>query len=150
MILVTRLLNWIRRRREAKNRGLFAFYDGRRNRSIDPLEVLSKFEEDPAFVPETHLSLVDAGDFDALAIAVRAIRQAFEIPSVRQGGLSSSECIVLISEFYDYLELLKKNGSGQQITQLPMESRLISPLEDLQKIQEVDALTAINSPMSAS
>ena len=96
-------------------RGLFVFYDGRRRRRVDPLDVTRKLFSDKSFDWDETPKLLSTGNamiqlaaFSTIAIAVRA---AFAIPSVERGGLTEIQCLELLTQFREYLGEVKKNGS---------------------------------------
>lgn len=106
-----------------ENRRLFAFNDGQRKRSVDPLAVWCSLQDDPAFVLERDLYLVDQGNVNAIRVTTAAVRRAFGLSawSEESGGLTEAECIALLSLYLDYMSALKKNTSGQPTSPLPTE-----------------------------
>lgn len=103
-------------------RGIFRFWDGQKNRAVDPFVILASIEADPELNLEIDSALVVAGDSAAIAKTVRCTRRAFGVKEFSQGGLLEAECLELIGEFYDFLGALKKNTSLSPISSPPTES----------------------------
>ncbi len=111
---VTAARYWADRRfsRSARARGLFEFFDGKRMRTVDPIEVLTKMEEHKEFRFDVHPSGVGDGDKEAIAITVRAVREAFGIPAFSNTGapgLSTQECLRLFNSFSLWVAVQKKS-----------------------------------------
>ncbi len=108
-------------------RGLFQFHDGRRRRKVDPLDVTRRlfdakdfdWDETPKLL-QTGLAPIQLEAFGAIAKAVRA---AFDLPTVDRGGLTETECLELLARFRDYLGDVKKNGSLFPISPVSTESQ---------------------------
>src|SRR5690606_29518923 len=112
-------------RRAAKRRNIFRYFDGVRQRAIDPVAVAIAFEEHPTFSMERHVPLALAGDPESIRITVDAARQVFSIPawSERQRGLTSIETIDLVGKYVAYMESLKKSTSDS-----PTSSAAMAPV----------------------
>lgn len=138
------LFGWFRRRRRERERAIFHYFDGLHERTADPLAALLAMRSDEKFDLETHGTLVDAGDLEAIEIAAGAMRRVFDLPPFEHGGPTNAECVSLLYDFVEFLDALKKNGNGSVTTPPPTDFTL-SPFSDL-----VTAGETINSPMSAS
>lgn len=91
-----------------KERGIFRFWDGRRWRTADPIPTWRALADDPEFLAETHLTLVDGGDLESVGIVGRAVRRAFGVPEFNQGGLTERQCVDLLESYYSFIDSLKK------------------------------------------
>ena len=116
------MLNLLRAWLINRRRAIFRFWDGRRVRAVDPIEVSRLLRRDPFFDAETHLKLIDAGDDEAIRVTANAVRQAFGIPDLQGGGLAELECLAVLMDFYEFLHALKKNTSPTPSEQPPTES----------------------------
>ena len=101
-----KLLGHLRR----SGRKIFRYFDGRRRRRIDPLAAARALWADEQFRPDKTPALVEAGDDDAVEVAVRAVGRVFgAVPKrKRRPGLERKEMLALLREFYDYLSDVKK------------------------------------------
>lgn len=117
------MLNWIRQRWTRRNRQIFHYWDGRRNRKADPLAVLESLRTRKDFDLERDPVLAGEGESDAIAATVRAVRESFGVPawSEESWGLTGGESIALLTEFFTYLESVKKKLDGQPMPQFPTE-----------------------------
>jgi hypothetical protein len=123
-------------------RGIFSFHDGRRWRHVDPMVIarnlaaISIKEKPmpgmanlPGFVMVVKEKAFDAAEFRAMIGSgeesqiqeayfqiTKAVRQAFNVRELEQGGLTELECDALLERFDDYLGYVKKNGSGLPTT----------------------------------
>ena len=114
-------------------RGLFRFYDGKRWRSVDPLEAARAFFTLPTFdwdeTPEmlkTGQAMTQLQTLQKIAVAVREV---FGIKSTSEGGLSELGCFHLFIAFRGFLGNVKKNGSLIQISPEFTDSGLLDPSE---------------------
>lgn len=99
-------------RRSHPSRGLFAFSDGFRIRSVDPIAVLTTMEAHKEYRFDLHPSRVLEGEKEAMAITVDAVRQAFGIPAFTvpgRPGLTHQECLRLLTAFRIHIALQKKS-----------------------------------------
>lgn len=108
------LKRWFWKRR----RSIFAYWDGARTRRVDPMAVWQALTDHPRFDWETTPKLIDLpGDskadrklsMESLALTAEAVRLAFDLPDVEEGGLTQWECVGLLTQFVGYLEGLKKS-----------------------------------------
>ncbi len=94
-------------------RGIYSFYDGRRWRRIDPLATYLRLFDIPGFDPEQVLAELRGLDGNQRAKKLidvsAAVRTAFGVKSLDDGGLTALECVELLSDFVGYAEDLKKN-----------------------------------------
>lgn len=109
-------------RRRRPTRGIFQFWDGERERYVDPFEILRAISSDTEVNLETESALMLAGDDAATLKTVQLVRRAFGVKHFNEGGLLEAECLELIERFYDFLGALKKNISESPISSTPMES----------------------------
>ena len=113
----------------------------------DPLVIYSALVNDPEFSVEKHPAMVDAGDFDAMLIADRAVRRAFNFPSVENDGPTVEESLNLLVDFFQYYASVKKNISFMPIWRpltasvpLPpttVEFSITKPIADSSSIETV-------------
>lgn len=106
------MFNSIRRMFWAFRPGVFRFYDGRRWRNADPLEVYYTLFSNELLgpIPEHHLKQASVyGDQKSAQLIAKAGRQAFSIKTLDEGGLSGLEILALVRAFVDYCEGVKKN-----------------------------------------
>lgn len=103
------LTRWLSRRRQA----IFHFWDGVRRRRIDPMVAYRALLDHPTFDWETTPKLIDVPDerlsLESLATTTEAVRIAFNLPNVEEGGLTAIECVALLTQFCGYLNGLKKS-----------------------------------------
>lgn len=106
------LWRWLTEPRQPA-RGIFRFWDGQRDRSEDPLEILRAVNNDSEFNPEVDPELMNAadGDEEAMLRALRCVRRAFKVKEFSQGGLLESETLDLLAQLYEFLASLKKSTS---------------------------------------
>ncbi len=115
-------------------RGIFSFHDGFRWRRVDPMVVARRLwsvsvkqaeipgltSPDVAFDMDTSRKLIASGIGSQIqqgyAEISQAVREAFQIPDLEQGGLTEIECDELLGKFNTYLGDVKKNGSGKPIS----------------------------------
>lgn len=116
-LAVTAARYWADRRfsRSARARGLFEFFDGKRMRTVDPIEVLTRMEEHREFRFDVHPRGVGEGDKEAIAITVSAVRDAFGVPAFSNAGapgLSTQECLRLFNAFSIWVAVQKKSTAS--------------------------------------
>ena len=108
------------------NRGIFRFWNGRRWVGVDPIPVARALLSHPEFAWDETPKLTDDPDVevaaDAIRISAAAVRDAFGIKPLEQGGLTEAECCQILWAFREYLGIVKKNGSGPLISPEPTES----------------------------
>jgi len=113
-----RLRSFFRIRRQEREREIFRFWDGVSERGVDPIRTLRGMMSHPTFDAGTHIDLALAGDEQATAICVNAVRDIFGVDVWNeqngvQTGLTDKESLTLLFAFGDYMEGLKKNTNGQ-------------------------------------
>lgn len=108
-----------------RKRQLFQWCDGSgRTRFSDPIVVWMKLDEDKECDLAAHGPLAAAGDAESQQKCVAAIRRAVNCPEYSEDhpeGLTFLEAFTLLGDFIGYVEELKKNTAGQQITSLPTD-----------------------------
>ncbi len=97
---------WFTRQR----RDIFKYWDGVRNRSIDPEVAWKTMWADPDCVVKDDFKSADAGDVDAWDRVQAMGRRMFGVKaySDTQPGLTEHELSKLIGEFVRYMAVLKK------------------------------------------
>lgn len=113
---------WLRMRRMKREREIFRFWDGKKTRAADPLEIWLALKNDPEFNYDTTPGFVDAGDTEAIKVTIGAIRRIFGVKTLEQGGLTSQECLELLAVYFLYEESLKKSTSEPATPQSPTGS----------------------------
>lgn len=118
-------------------RQIFSFFDGTRERSIDPLAVMKKMREHSVDFGAT-LTLAEscpdpATAEEAWTTLIGATRDVFDIePLTDEGGqlrgLTESETIELLDRFGVFIETVKKNGSVTPTLPLSSERKLYQEL----------------------
>lgn len=123
--------SWLRKRRNKKRhkaRLIFHFWDGSDERGADPLEIMRRIADHPKFLAEKHIVLAvgppegtpDVLVNEATEICCGAARDVFDIEQFRELngfriGLNTDELLGLWTTFAEYIDALKKNGSGLPI-----------------------------------
>ena len=103
-------------------RRIFHYWTGSGKSSADPIEVYHRLMEHAEFVPERHGQGVDEGDAESTRITCDAVRQAFGIKPLADGGLTIGELLELYSTFCIYIEDLKKSTDHLLTSPSPTES----------------------------
>jgi hypothetical protein len=89
---------------------IFAYFDGQKWQSIDPIHVILALENHPVFSAEKHLQDASQGDFEAVEIIANAVCDVFNVsPYYNGSGLTIAERKALLDTFYLYCEAVKKN-----------------------------------------
>ena len=114
--------------RKKRERDIFPFWDGKRDRKADPLAAYRALKADPEFNIDVDTELVaSAGDLDSSAKMAAATRRAFGVPPFEAGGLTEGECNTLFWAFMLYLNE-KKNTDEPPLTS-PEPTESTSPIE---------------------
>jgi len=94
-------------------RAIFRYFDGTKQRGIDPIAAFRSLVAHPDYDPESTPLLVGAGDAAAYATMLKAARQVFGVTAWSEdgGGLTETETIELLISFGAYLNSLKKSGN---------------------------------------
>lgn len=116
------MFNWIRRWYRNRNRAIFRYWDGQRWRAADPIEIYRGIKQHPEFNIDRHPQLHDAGDDDATRICLQATRDVFGVKPFAEGGLTETETIEVLGTYFDWIQRVKKNGSGPPILPEPTVS----------------------------
>ena len=111
------MLSWIRKilglQKEPSIEDVYRYHDGKRWVRGDPIGLLRKLSLDDGFDydRERMLAVVDGKvGMEAMGKLVEGIRRAFEIPPVKEGGLTEPKVIKLLLNFMQWLEKVKKNS----------------------------------------
>lgn len=110
------MLNFFRRLVRNRKRLIFRYWDGSKLRRGDPLEIYRALMDHPVFNWSVHPVLIDVEDdektsLEATAITAQAVRDAFRVRPLDNGGLCQSECVSLLAEFTLWVEDVKKKLS---------------------------------------
>ena len=109
---LARLFGWLSHVLDDRERLIFGFWDGRRWRRVDPLPVLRALDADPEFNTSRDPGLIDRGDEEARGRALSAVKRAFGVEAFDgQKGLTETELLLLLVEFWDFCADLKKKAS---------------------------------------
>lgn len=113
---------WIFNRRRA----IFRYWDGSRDRSIDPMVPYRRLISHEEFNWETTPILIEQDDekvsSEALRVTALAVREAFEVPiHGASGGLTEWECLELLQAFVFSMMGLKKSTNRGVTLQEPTE-----------------------------
>lgn len=109
---IKRRINNLFRRKSSKR--IFAFHDGCRWRSVDPIEILHGLDSHPKYLASKHAVMVASGDREAIEITAQAVCDVFNVePYLDAGGrvrgLTIGERLALLSAFNAYCAWVKKN-----------------------------------------
>jgi len=113
-------------------RDIFRYFDGKRERGIDPLVAMRRLQDDPKYIPEEHLANIDSEIKDvsdeAVTVVVCAARRAFELEAWREEngkdvGVTDTEAYMVLMEYYNWSTLVKKNSSGTLMSLDDTESK---------------------------
>ena len=121
------MINWflsaVYRRLNERHRRIYRYWDGRRFRRADPLQIERSLQTNDDFDWSSDLkAALQSGDSDAVDSVIAAARRAFSFPPFDRGGPTGAEAIQEVIRFTTYLSTLKKNINGSQITSEPTES----------------------------
>lgn len=103
------LVSWFRK---PSFEDVYCYHDGTRWVKGDPLAILRRLSTDEAFDfdREAKLSVVEgAVGATATGNLIAGVRRAFELPSVKEGGLTEPKVAKLLLNFMKWLEVVKKN-----------------------------------------
>lgn len=95
--------------------GLFAYFDGQRQQQVDPLDVIQRLAECPAYRP----SMIDAafaGCPVSLVTLFEVAGHAFGVRPLDHAGhgLSTLECVSLIHQFDRFMAAVKHSNAGTE------------------------------------
>lgn len=105
-----------------QERRIFVYWDGQRQRRVDPLLAWQSLANDSEFNIETHPAAADRGELDAVRISCQASRRAFDVKPLAEGGLTESECFNILVQFFEYCASLKKSIDRPPTSPAPTES----------------------------
>lgn len=107
-----------RRRTRTTHDGLFVFWNGKQNKTVDPIHVLMALEAHPKFRLDLDpRRALEDGDREAMENLTEAVRQAFGVPAFTQPGrpgLTVYECCELLAVFIAYVDMQKKSTKPPQ------------------------------------
>lgn len=96
--------------RPKSSKRIFAFHDGIRWRTADPIELLHKIDTHPKYLASKHPALVCEGNREAIEITASAVCDIFAVQPYLDGkGLTVGERIALLDAFDAYCVWVKKN-----------------------------------------
>ncbi len=105
------MIQWLRNRSWNKRRLLFRFHDGRRTRSVDPVEIAMALHSHDVFLYQHLIDAAD-GDVDSQKVVAQTACDVFGVhplDSDHRIGLTIAERIELVMAFDLYLMSLKKS-----------------------------------------
>lgn len=114
-------LQWIRKwfeRRRLRDRALFAYRDGTRERYADPAEVWRKLLNHPTMNFVDMMPLAEQGQEPEVSVVLDALAEIFDVDRWDEStgrGLTNWETLDLVHQFDAYLNALKKNISTQRM-----------------------------------
>lgn len=135
--MIAKLIEWLFGRRPAATpqaasdavvsaRQIFFYWDGKSQRTADPIVLFRGLLIHPDFNREKDFGLLESGDdvlcTEAMERISHVVRDVFGIPLFDDGGLTVAECLGLLTGFYAWCESQKKSGSGQQTSPQNTES----------------------------
>lgn len=105
-----------------RERGIFSYWDGSRQRFADPIEICRAFEDHPSFDPYSDPKYADKQDAigrEAYRKMLQGIRDVLGVQSLGQHngtpvGLTEQETMNLWETYLQFMEELKKNTSRYQ------------------------------------
>jgi len=123
---------WLKRRLINRKRSIFRYWDGFRDRIIDPMVPYRRLLSHKDFDWERTPVLIEVDDekmaADALGLTAIAVREAFEVePHGDKGGLTEWECLELLQVFVMSMMSLKKSTNPGPISPEPTEPESSEP-----------------------
>jgi hypothetical protein len=125
--MLSRILQALRLRKRpdaSAERCIFTYWDGSKERSIDPIVAIQSLKADPKLNLEDHPGLANKGDDEAFEICVAASRNTFGLKpydSDTKTGTTASEAYAVFLKFGSWMAELKKNISGEPTSPVPSE-----------------------------
>lgn len=110
------MFNWLKRRIHNRNRAIFSFWDGSKNRAVDPLSAWRALRSHKEFDPERDIEGIRQDDEESLNHTLAAVRESFGVKAFADGGLTEAETLALLAQFMAYIGQVKKNISPPQIS----------------------------------
>jgi hypothetical protein len=96
-----------------KERLIYTYWDGQKDRAGDPLELIRKLTGIDGFSLE-HDAKLAAGQTPeatkALGRLVEAVRSAFGVKNLEEGGLTETETLALLHHFLDFLREVQRDA----------------------------------------
>ena len=114
---------WKKKKEEKKDREIFRYFDGKRDRSIDPLPVWRAMWDDPdTFDPKVDVQEAEEGNWDR---SVAFVTKHFDVqpfdPETEE-GLTTYEITDVLYQFFKFIEEVKKKRVTTLISSPPSES----------------------------
>ena len=147
------MLSWIRKvlgYAKPSIEDVYCYRDGKRWVRGDPMGILRKLSTDEGFDydRERMLAVVEGTvGIEAMGKLVEGIRRAFELPSVKQGGLTEPKVIRLLLNFMQWLEQVKKNSPPSPPAVL---SILDTQDDDLPESKSLDSTSTPTEPVPST
>jgi hypothetical protein len=107
-----------------RERFIFTFWDGEKNRKVDPLEVQQRLVSNTELDLEIDLKIIQTSAPNAPEALTRlcsGVRSAFKVKEFDDGGLLQAECLALLIAYSMYMSDLKKKLPSSLTSQKPTE-----------------------------
>lgn len=124
-----------------EERQIFRFFDGEKERGIDPIATFRAFVSQPDFDYQADVGLAETGDLQATARVLAAARAAFKVSEFsedngQQSGMLDSEVIATMKAFGSFISSLQKKTESTLTSQ---------PSTDLEESQTTNSSVASGS-----
>lgn len=136
---------WMRRRKEAKTRAIFEFWDGSNFRKIDPWRAYREIAADKKFNLETHLDFVQIGQEPETGDCLACLMRVFGVARYNEKskrGMTDGEMLKLLYDLSEYLDELQKKTLHGQTSSAPTDS-------PPQPVSQDSPPSVTNSPLPA-
>lgn len=138
---------------EERSRDIFEYWDGEKNRKIDPLQAWYRLigESDSDVIEDCDLAA--RGQMEARQRLSDAVRSAFEIKQYTdsQPGLTDTELSELLVSFWKYVDSLKKKHGPMPLPLRYLVSRPSSPKEpNTESSADLPSSVGESTPSAAS
>lgn len=126
------MLDWLTRLFKPQppdERGLFRYYNGVRWRVVCPITAWNCLFRSQTFSFEKHIPMLQIAEerLEAAQATAEAVREAFDIPDLNDGGLSTLQCVTLLNDFLAWMEVQKKNSNPTPISPTPTIAPSLEP-----------------------
>lgn len=143
-----------KKRATRPDRLIFKFWDGSRDRKIDPLEVQSALTSIDDFDLDTDMKLAQTsgpGATDALRRVISAVQCAFRVVPYDEGppevGLTGAECMTLLFDFAHFVaDLKKKYAPSLTSLELTESSPTDSPTPNTSDSSSIETVSSPTEP----
>ena len=134
---------------EKKNRKIYTFFDGERDRRVDPMIVYKRISTvAPSLSIDIKVS--QSASKDAIKAHDTVVAKIQEIFGVRPlddtGGLTQGEMLDLLNDFMEWCSQVKKNSRTEQISSPPTEE--VSPPRSLATEPGSDCGSTVNESIT--